>query len=249
MNIKPRQKEILQQLKTNGYATVKSLIDVLHYSSATINRDLNTLQALGLVKRTHGGVELTISQYVPIPFRNHLMRTEKRKIGKLSASFVDNGDVIFIDASTTAQCMEQFLVGKKDLTVITNNTFLAGNLAGAGIKAVCLGGEIVEPPSMLGGTDTVLTAMRYKVDKMFFSTKAVSQDGFIASGEVYDVLLKTVAKQSSKVFYLVDKKKLDKPFNTIYANFEEVDFVISDFEFPITTKDLYKNTKFYTVKD
>lgn len=247
MNLKPRQKEILHILKNDGYATVTGLMKNLDYSSATINRDLNELQTLGLVRRTHGGVEPTVSKYIPVTFRNHLMRAEKRKIAHLASTFINDGEVIFIDASTTAQCMEQFLTQKKDLTVITNNTFLAGNLASSGIKAICLGGEVVEPPSMLGGTDTVLSAMRYNPDKMFFATDAVSEDGQIASG-IYDLLHKTIAKQSTMVFYLVDKKKFNKPMKTVFGTLSETDCVISDFDFPESTKALYKDTKFYTVK-
>lgn len=52
-----RQEQILEILETRGYVTVRYLVDRLHYSSATINRDLNKMQTLGLVKRTYGGVE------------------------------------------------------------------------------------------------------------------------------------------------------------------------------------------------
>ena len=49
---KIRQDEILRILQTQGYATVRDLTAILHYSSATINRDLNILQNMGLVKRS-----------------------------------------------------------------------------------------------------------------------------------------------------------------------------------------------------
>ena len=40
---KERMDAILDILKVNGYVTVKFLIEKLHYSTATINRDLNML--------------------------------------------------------------------------------------------------------------------------------------------------------------------------------------------------------------
>ena len=248
MQIKPRQEEILTILNQNGYATVKYLVDQLHYSSATINRDLNSLELQGYVKRTHGGVEAIKSHYVPISFRSHQMHSSKRRIAKLASEFVKDGDVIFIDASTTSQYMEQFLATKKDLTVITNNAILACNLANLGIKSICLGGEVVEPPSMLGGTDAVLNASRYKTNKMFFSTTAINDDGEIASG-IYELLLKTIASQSEEVFYLVHENKFNQPFNVVYGDLKSVDVVISDFDFPQKTKERYKSTSFYTVKD
>ena len=41
-----RQDQILEILEKRGYVTVRYLTDALHYSSATINRDLNKMQTL-----------------------------------------------------------------------------------------------------------------------------------------------------------------------------------------------------------
>ena len=248
MDLKSRQEEVLSILSVQGYSTVKYLVETLHYSSATINRDLNELQKRGLVRRTHGGVEILSNNYVPIFFRSHLMQSEKRQIGKLASTFVKDGDTIFIDASTTAQSMEQFLFNKKNVTVVTNNMSLAINLSQAGIKTICLGGEVVESPCMLCSAETVANASRYKVDKMFFSTKAVSLDGLIASG-IYDLMLKAIARQATEVFYLVDHKKTTLPFNTVYGDFNCVNYVLSDFVFPTSTINAYKNTTFVNTEN
>ena len=247
MSSKARQEEILDILRTQGYVTVKYLIDELHYSSATINRDLNELQNQQLIVRSYGGVELARSTYIPIFFRTHKMQSEKKLIGKKAAELVEDGDTIFIDGSTTAQCMEQYLTSKNDLTVITNNIALAVNLSKNGIKVICLGGEIVEAPCMLYGAETVLTAAKYKVDKMFFSTDSVTSDGKIASG-LYDLLFRAVAQNASKVFYLVDHKKIDKRFNTIFCDFSFTTHVISDYQFDDEVQKRYKNTEFILAK-
>ena len=173
MSSKARQDRILEILEKQGHVTVKYLTEVLHYSSATVNRDLNALQSQQLIKRSYGGVEPVRSTYIPVFFRSHKMRAEKRHIGQAAAGFVKDGDTIFLDGSTTCQCMEQYLVGRKGLTVVTNNIVLAANLSAYDIKVICLGGTIVESPSMLYGPESVENAARYRVDKMFFSTGAV----------------------------------------------------------------------------
>ena len=183
MNAKDRQERILEILKQQGYVTVKYLVDALQYSSATVNRDLNAMEERQLLTRSYGGVELVQSSYVPIPFRSHKMRAEKQHIGRAAAALVQDGDTIFIDGSTTAQCMAQYLSHRKDLTVITNNMMLAVDLSSHSIKVICLGGTVVEAPSMLCGIETVENAARYRVDKMFFATKAATSEGLIASGE------------------------------------------------------------------
>lgn len=243
MSSKARQDEILHILEEQGYVTVKHLVSTLHYSSATINRDLNALQARQLCVRTHGGVELTHAKYVPIFFRVHKMRTEKRLIGRTAASFVQDGDTIFIDGSTTAQCMEPYLVQRKDLTVVTNNIVLAANLSAHGIAVVCLGGAVFEAPSMLFGPETVENAARYKVDKMFFATGAMSSQGLISSA-AYDLLFKTIARNARKIFYLVDRQKIDLPFHQIYCDLSCVDYVISDHVFSPQLRETYPQTTF-----
>lgn len=249
MNAKERQNRILEILEQQGYVTVKYLVDALQYSSATVNRDLNTMEARQLISRSYGGAELVRSSYVPIPFRSHKMRAEKRHIGRAAATLVQDGDTIFIDGSTTAQCMAQHLLPRKDLTVITNNMMLAVDLASHSIKVVCLGGTVVEAPSMLCGSETVENAARYRVDKMFFATKAASSTGLIASGEYYDPMLKTIARHAGEIFYLVDHKKIDQPFAELYGDFGCVHCVISDYDFSADTKERFPHTKFITVQE
>lgn len=247
MSSKERHDRILEIVEKQGHVTVKYLTEVLHYSSATVNRDLNALQSQHLIKRSYGGVEPVRSKYIPVFFRSHKMRAEKRHIGQAAAGFVKDGDTIFLDGSTTCQCMEQYLVGRKGLTVVTNNIVLAANLSAYDIKVICLGGTIVEAPSMLYGPESVENAARYRVDKMFFSTGAVSSDGKIASG-VYDLMLKTIAKNAGEVFYLVDHQKVDQPFFEIFCDFGSVDHVISNYEFGEKTKKQYSNADFVWVQ-
>ncbi|MBQ9070630.1 MAG: DeoR/GlpR transcriptional regulator [Clostridia bacterium] len=248
MTSKERQEQILDILEQQGYVTVKHLIGALQYSSATINRDLNALEKRQLIIRSYGGVEPVRTKYVTIPFRAHKMHTVKKLIGRMASSFVQDGDTIYIDSSTTAQCMEQYLIGKKNLTVITNNIFLAANLSVHDVKVICLGGTVVEAPCMLCGTETVQNASRYRVDKMFFATGAVTRDGLISAG-IYDLLFKTIANNAARVFYLVDHNKIDQPFQAIFCDFSEVDCVISDYDFPDETKESYPKTEFVVAKE
>ena len=244
MNAKERQAQILEILDQQGFATVKQLVDLLEYSSATVNRDLNALEERHLVLRSYGGVEPARSQYVPIPFRAQKTKTEKRHIGRTAAALVRDGDTVFIDGSTTAQCMGQYLIGRKGLTVITNNMILAAELAAHDVKVICLGGTVVEPPCMLCGHETVENAARYRVDKMFFATRAASTDGQIASGVYYDLLFRAVAAHAGQVIYLVDHEKIDRPFDTVYCDFSRVDHVISNYDFPAETKARFPQTTF-----
>lgn len=247
---KPRRDEILYILNKQGFATVKELVVLLRYSSATINRDLNAMEKAGLVKRSYGGVEATAAKkFPPLPLRYDLKKKEKRHIGKAAAAFVEDGDTLFIDASTTTSYLENFLESKKNLHVITNNMLLAIHLSEKGIRVTVTGGNVVERPSMLSGNAAIETVRCFRADKMFFSTGAFNEQGDIHGGDTYYTLHRTMLKCANKVYFLADSDKRSSGFSQVLCTFAEVSAVISDFEFPDRTKSLYPETQFIHVEE
>jgi DeoR/GlpR family transcriptional regulator of sugar metabolism len=244
---KIRQDAILDILHRQGYATVRQLTEELHYSTATINRDLNLLESQKLIKRSYGGAQLLQTSSIPLPFRYDKMKTAKRHIGKLAASFVKDGDTIFIDGTTTTQSMAQYLTERKNLTVITNNMALVSFLSKYDITAICLGGKVVEIPHMLCGPVTIENASIYHADKMFFSTGSMTPDGTIGSSELYHLLHRTMAKNSDQIFYLVDHEKIGPlQHNISLFSAEAVDYVITDAPISPELIEKFPSTQFLT---
>lgn len=248
MSQKLRQEEILNILKKQGYVTVQYLVDVLQYSTATINRDLNAMQRQGLVKRSYGGVEAAVARRLPpLLQRQYYRKKEKRRIAEEAVRHVENGDVIFLDGSTTVQYMLPFLFEKKDLTIITNSLRLAIEFGESDFRVICLGGDIVERPFVLGGDETVENAMRYCPDKMFFSLMSITEDGYIAGAHY--LLYKIMMKNSAKSWLLTDRTKLVERLDSILCDFSCLSGVIADFDFPAATKEEYPNVVFVCVEE
>lgn len=241
---KERIDNIIKILKQYGYVTVKFLTDELHYSTATINRDLNLMQKQKLINRSYGGVELVKQKSVALPFRYHKMKAVKNIMGKMAADLVNDGDNIFIDGSTTTEYMARHLTDKKNITVITNNVAIVSYLSQYGINVICLGGKITEPPAMLGGSDTVEAAMKYNADKMFFSTASITSDGIIGDCEMYYLVHKMMAKNSKKVYYMVDHEKVDVQSGFNGFALDDIDGVITDYTFSDEVKAKYKSIRF-----
>ena len=245
MSQKLRQEQILHILEKRRYVTVRYLCDTLHYSSATINRDLNAMQALDLVKRSYGGVEAVEKSHhlPPLLQRQIYMKKEKRRLAKAASEFIKNSDVVFLDGSTTVQHMIPFLADKKDITVITNNMRLSIELGELDMKVICLGGEIKERPHVLFSDETVENAMRYHVDKMFFSVAGNTLDGHIKD-TAYHLLYKVMLRNSSESYFLTDKTKTEERIGIELCDFSSLTGVISDFEFPTEIKEKYRGVKF-----
>ncbi|MBQ8683772.1 MAG: DeoR/GlpR transcriptional regulator [Clostridia bacterium] len=245
-----RQDAIMDILRKEGYVTVAYLTRQLHYSTATINRDLNALSRQGLVRRSYGGAELADPHSVKLPFRYHKMKTEKRLIGQAAAALIQPGDTVFIDGTTTTQSMAPHLTDIEGLTVITNNLALVEFLSGEGVDVLCLGGRIAEPPSMVCDAETVRQASGYRADKLFFSTGGFTADGVIGCGirSPYRLLHKAMAAGATQRFFLADHDKLDAATEVRLFDFGQVEGIISDYRFPEETVARFPQTQFICVK-
>ena len=249
MTQKERIDMIADIMKKNGFVTVKYLIETLHYSTATINRDLNAMEKQNIVKRSYGGAELAEQKIVPLFFRYSKMRPTKNKIGKKAAEFVNDGDTIFVDCSTTAQYMGNYLANKKNLTVITNNLTLASYLSECGITVICLGGKIMEPPSMIYSAETIEFARRFSADKLFFSPTAITETGKIGASryEEHILLIRTMMESAKEIYMLCDHKKMDNRCTRFLCDLSEVNTAITDFSFSAEVLAKYPNVRFVQI--
>ena len=139
-----REIEILSILEDNQYVTVEYLAKKMHISQSSIRRDLTNLENRGIVKRNYGGVELANASNKVIPFsmRSHENANEKKKIAKVAASLVKNGDIVFIDGSSSTFFMVDYLAKIKDITVITNSIDATYILSQYNVKTICTGGIV-----------------------------------------------------------------------------------------------------------
>ena len=238
---------ILRIIKEQGYVTVKYLCDELHYSTATINRDLNDLQKKKLITRHYGGAEIVKSKGTPLVFRYHKMRPVKRLLAKKAAELVKEGMTVFIDGSTTAQYIGQYIKDVKNLKVITNNLNLISYLSECGVKCICLGGDIIESPYNTGGIDAAFQAKSYRADLAFLSTGGISADGKIFDG-VYLDLHRVMIENSEKAVFLIDHKKLDVAGERFLSDLSSIDILITDHKFGDDVKEKYKNTIFMEIE-
>jgi len=248
MSQKLRQEQILQILEKRGYVTVRYLVDHLHYSSATINRDLNRMQSQELVKRSYGGVEIAKKGNLPtLPQRQFYMKKEKRRLAREAAGLIRSGETVFLDGSTTVQHILPFLSEKKELRILTNNMRLAIELGEMDFDVICLGGHISERPHVLDGDETVENARKFTAHKMFFSVDSITADGYV-HGAHY-LLYKTVLCNADEAYLLTDQSKLVDRLDVRLCSFSDLAGVISDFPFPEETKKAYPNVQFIVAKE
>src|SRR5699024_5936757 len=151
-----RHQFILQTLKRDEIVKVKYLMRRLGCSESTVRRDLEQLENEEKLKRIHGGAqriyhlddELTTSEK---SFKNI---QEKKTIGEIAASLIQNNKVIITDARTTTFTMIPF-IGGKTTTVLTNAIQHASLLADLQIATILIGGKIKHDTKAIIGSSSV----------------------------------------------------------------------------------------------
>jgi len=245
-----RLKEILKILKSVHYSTVDYLVEQIHYSPASIRRDLTLLEKQGLVKRSYGGVEIMEDNETPFQFRQHSMKSEKNKIAAEAVKLIKDGDIVFLDASTTTQYMGHFITAKKDICVITNNMMLASYLKEQGTQVFCTGGELVELPGTLTGTIAANAFSSFHADIMFFSSDTIDNNGVInVRPEGHYLINKAMLENSDKHVYLCGSNKIGKNSRYVQCNLSEIDYFISDGHLSNETIKKFPHTNFICTRE
>ena len=138
---KEREKQILTEILRTKKVNVKELAEKLYASEPSIRRDLINLEKQGFVKRVHGGAILeengvSVSK-IPFVIRELEQSDAKIIIAEKAAKLVNDGDCIFLDASSSAYNIVPFLASKVNITVITNGIKAASKICEYGIKTIC----------------------------------------------------------------------------------------------------------------
>lgn len=140
-----RRQAILEIVRADGMVSMRELCRRVQTSEVTVRRDLRYLEAAGLLDRRRGGaVALGAGSHEPTyTEKAHQAAAEKAAIALRAAELVEDGDAIVIGAGTTTQALARRLVGRRELTVVTNSLLVAQALARArDVEVVMTGGSL-----------------------------------------------------------------------------------------------------------
>ena len=163
-----RKDQILGLIQQKGRVTVDELIKGFKVSGATIRRDLEFLERQGLITRAHGGaISKSRVSLEPNYFEEkQKFLEEKRRIGKKASKLVEEGEVIFLETSTTILEIAKNIKNKTNLTVVTNSLDIAQELHQAeGIDLIMTGGNLRKRIHALMGPLAEVTLSQMRIDK------------------------------------------------------------------------------------
>lgn len=243
-----RADKILDILSKQKYATVEELVRKIHYSPATVRRDLTALSRLGLITKHHGGVSLN-THGRPMPVREHDHAPEKLAICEAVTEYIPDGSVVFIDSSTTTYPLGRLLTKKKDLTVFTNSLKLAMLLYENGIRC-CVTGGFVSDTATLSSLYSCDLLEKITFDVCVFSVGALSDEGYMGAAAGLWELHRKIIQNARRAILACDKSKLieHKQRKMYFGSLKEVGVVVSDKPLPKRLTAKYPETTFLVAK-
>lgn len=216
----------------NGVLKVTDLARQYNLSASTVRRKLDELEKDGLITRTHGGVksvedDLTVTSFAT---RVHTNVAEKRRIALKAIKLICEGDVIFLDASSTTYFLTEYLNEFSKIKVITNGIDTLAALAAKGISAYSTGGKVSrESPSVLVGQFARNAVYGVHADVAFFSVHGINENGEIFdTNQSCNEITSCMIKCSDKVVCLCDNTKIGKSGAFKVCDVSDVDYVVCD---------------------
>ena len=205
-----RQAEIVDALQDGGFQSVRDLAERFDVTPSTIRRDLERLEAMDLVKRTHGGAIPVKQSETPHHFKEELHRSEKAAIGRAMAERVLEGQTILLDGGTTTLEVARHLENQR-LTVVTGDLRVALAVARKQtIHLVFIGGELLPNAFSMWGPTSVQQLSNLRVDVAIFGADTVGDDG-IYSTTSYELELKRLMMASAReAFFVADSSKFGR---------------------------------------
>ena len=210
-----RQEKILSLLSENVSISVAKLSKLLYVSQPTVRRDLNELERQKKVIRTHGGVVIRNApdNEIPLLWREEQNNASKKKIAEKAAEYIHNGDIIFMDASSTVSYIIPHLKAYSDIIVVTNSPKISLKLGEQRIKNYCTGGLLLLHSIAYIGSETEKFISHINADIFFFSSRGYTEDGFITDSSIEESCVKkAMLKNAAKSFYLCDSSKKNKKY-------------------------------------
>ena len=231
MSIYEREKEYVNLLSAGDY-TVKELAQKLYISEPTVRRDIILMKEKELVTCNRGRVRLkrnVADKRIPLLIRDCEQMEEKQIIAAKAASYIQDGDVIMLDASTSAQCLIPHLARRKDIFVITNGARTALQLAAFGIKTICTGGELTTESFSYIGPDAERTLEGYHADIAFFSCRGLNAEGIASDNSIMENSIRRIMIARAKASYLLcDSSKLGATYLNTLCDTSGISGVICD---------------------
>lgn len=232
MTLNPRQTALLEEVRSQGYASIEELARKFGVTLQTVRRDVNLLAENGMLARFHGGVRMDGSTTENIAYRQRqaLNAPGKARIARAVAAAVPEGCSLILNIGTTVEEIARALLHHRGLRVITNNLHVAHILAdNPDCEVIVAGGVLRSRDRGIVGEATVEFIRQFKVDIGLIGISGIEPDGTLRDFDFREVkVARTIIEHSREVWLAADASKFNRQAMVRLANLSEIDRLFTD---------------------
>jgi len=220
---------IIDSVNRGRFISLRDITERFNVNIQTARRDIAILDEQNLVTRVHGGaVPREDSALLNIEERFGIQDMEKRCIAATAASFIHDGDVVFIDGGSTPAYLAPYLLDKH-IHVVTNSISLLGELKKGwpNVEVITTGGYFYPKSNVLLGSPAIEAINRMQVDKAFVSAAGVTADGMYNSNVLVVEFERAVISRATETFLLADSSKLGHASLMRVCGLEDIDTLVT----------------------
>lgn len=230
-----RHEKIVKLVHKAGEISVDDLAQTLGASRETIRRDLANLDAMGRLKKFHGGARVRSNTQVepavegPFALRMAENLPAKRRIAHAAASLLAPGDAVFIDTGTTTLILAEALVDLPMLVVVTNSWRIAATLsANPDHKVFLIGGAYGADAGESLGQFAVEQIRRFRARHAFLTVGSVDEHAVMDFDAQVTEVAQSMIERVDIVTVLADASKFGKRGIFEVAPWSSIDRLVTD---------------------
>lgn len=227
-----RRQFILEYLKEHKTAETNVLANILSTSPITIRRDFQSLEDEGVVQRYYGGATLIQDSLNKNYFSmniSEIKTLKKEAIAKKAATFINDGDLIFINSSSTALLILKY-IKEKHVVVITNNGKALNMNLSPSIELILTGGTVYGKKQSLVGNFASQLVSKITATKTFLGVSGITASLGLSTSVLPETTInqKMMTHCSGPIFILTDSSKVGKHHNFSSGDVTNVSYLITD---------------------
>ncbi len=208
-----RLADVVEVVTARGSVRVDVLADELGISASSLRRDLAVLERRGLVRRVHGGATSVPGTHLPVRYRQSHQRDAKARIADAAVEQIPHRPMaVAISGGTTTTEVARRLVGRTELTIVTNAVNIAVELAAHPRMRVIVAGGTMRPESYeaVGPmTDRFVEGLNFGVTVM--GVDGISADGGLTTHDAVEARTdQGLAERSQRLVVVADSSKVGR---------------------------------------
>lgn len=236
MLIVERQEKVIEILRRQKTCQLEDLARELDVSASTIRRDLEQLEARGLVERTHGGAiyrgdrrpETPTGPSVALAERMNEQVEAKLAIGAIAARLVQPQMTVLLDGGSTVIYAARQITARP-LQVVTNSLAIANLFVDDDqVELQIIGGSLYPRTGVTLGAVAVGCLADFHADLLLFSLAGIYGEEAFNLNMLMAQVEQAMMRQAARSVMLMDSAKFGRKSLARVCGLSEVDQIIAD---------------------